>query len=213
MEATDLEVIQMSQEEVFCISRYDLEGIFGSPMPNGALTGPLIEDILRFKAFFLPRAQAEHDPCYKQIIPYQVFRSDKKIFVYRRGKQIGEGRLAGRLSIGIGGHINRLDADSCRNSCLSFYRNALMRERIEELDDPKVISETFAGWINDEKDAVGQVHIGAVHLCDVAGPDDIRIKTDEDIHLVGWWSDKEISSHRDLFESWSILAMELVLTA
>lgn len=198
-----------AQEEVFCVRRSDLETLFGSPMPNGALKGPSIEDILRFKAFFLPRNQAEYNPAYKQIIPYQVFHSDQRFFVYRRGEQIGEGRLTGRLSIGIGGHINIMDTERSQDPSLLFYRKALMRERVEELNDFDVVREVFSGWINDDTDPVGKVHIGAVHLCDVARPDDIDTKAGEDIQMVGWWTKEDILGKRELFESWSILAIRL----
>ncbi|MGQ9499804.1 MAG: phosphoesterase [Dissulfurimicrobium sp.] len=197
------------QEKVFCVRRNDLETLFGSPMPNGALKGPLIEDILRFKAFFLPRNQVEHNFDYKQIIPYQVFHSDKRFFVYRRGEQIGEGRLTGRLSIGIGGHINIMDTYRSQDSSLSFYRKALIRERVEELNGFNVVSEVFLGWINDDIDPVGKVHLGAVHLCEVARPDKVDTKAGEDIHLVGWWTKEDILAKRELFESWSILAIHL----
>lgn len=196
------------QEEIFCIRRSDLEMLFGSPMPNGALKGPLIEDVLRLKVFFLPRNQAENNPDYKQIIPYQIFHSDKRFFVYRRGEQIGEGRLTGRLSIGIGGHINIMDIDPRQDPCLS-YSNALMRERTEELSGFKVVKEAFLGWINDETEPVGKVHLGAVHLCDVVMPEKINTKDGEGIHLVGWWTKEDILAKGELFESWSIIATSL----
>ncbi|MGB9713189.1 MAG: phosphoesterase [Dissulfurimicrobium sp.] len=198
------------QEEVFCVRRDDLEALFGSPLPNGALKGPTIEDVLDLKTFFLPRSKAEHDPSYKQIIPYQLFRSDRVFFVYRRGEKIGEDRLIGRLSIGIGGHVNILDTCRPHDHTLSFYRDALIRERMEELSNPEVVREVFLGWINDESNTVGQVHLGAVHLCDVIRPEEIRTKTDEDIYFVGWWTKEEIKANKDLFESWSVFAVEFI---
>jgi predicted NUDIX family phosphoesterase len=84
-----------------------------------------------------------------------------------------------------------------------------MRERVEELNGLNVVKEVFSGWINDDTDPVGKVHLGAVHFCDAARPDEVDTKTGEDIHLVGWWTKEEILAKRELFESWSILAIRL----
>src|SRR5260370_33114066 len=56
--------------------------------------------------FFLPRAQAENDPAYKQIIPYALLVFADKVLHYVRGKKAGEQRLVAKGSIGIGGHMN-----------------------------------------------------------------------------------------------------------
>src|SRR6266568_62501 len=60
--------------------------------------------------FFLPRAQAERDPAYKQIIPYALIAFEDKVLYYVRGKEAGEQRLVAKGSIGIGGHLNDADA-------------------------------------------------------------------------------------------------------
>src|SRR5437588_7086416 len=56
--------------------------------------------------FFLPRAQAEKDPRYKQIIPYVLLTHGDDVLHYIRGKKAGEQRLVPKGSIGIGGHMN-----------------------------------------------------------------------------------------------------------
>jgi predicted NUDIX family phosphoesterase len=53
------------------------------------------------------RDQCETDPTLLQIIPYIVLRNDGgKIFVYERGSASGEQRLAAKLSVGLGGHVD-----------------------------------------------------------------------------------------------------------
>ena len=42
---------------------------------------------------FMPRAKAETDPNFKQIIPYVVVTDGKSILHYVRGKKAGEQRL------------------------------------------------------------------------------------------------------------------------
>ena len=59
--------------------------------------------------FFLPRAQAETDPAYKQIIPYVLVTFENSVLHYVRGKKAGEQRLVAKGSIGIGGHMNEAD--------------------------------------------------------------------------------------------------------
>ncbi len=199
-------------EQVLSLLRKDLEPLFGGSLPQGGFTGPEPEAVLGRPQHFLSRAQAEHDPAYKQLIPYQLFRSQGRFFVYRRGGGVGEGRLAGRLSVGIGGHINTDDAE---NGVLTpeAYQSALRRERTEELAGLDEVATAFVGWINDDSDPVGQVHLGAVHLDEVPGAETLRIREHgEDLHAEGWWSAEEISGAADRFEKWSLLAVELAVS-
>ncbi len=46
--------------------------------------------------FFLPRAQAENDPSYKQIIPYALIVHGDTVLHYVRGKKAGEQRLVAK---------------------------------------------------------------------------------------------------------------------
>lgn len=201
-----------TNERVFCLRRDDLAPLFGGILPQGAFAGPAPESLLALGQHFLPRPEAETDPAYKQIIPYQVFSCAGRFFVYRRGGGVGESRLAGRLSLGIGGHVNRDDSDDGRLTPRSFAE-ALHRERQEELVCGAAIPTSFLGWINDDSDPVGQVHLGAVHLCKVADHGALTIRPQgEDIHPLGWWSAAEIAAQGERFEKWSLLAMELVAT-
>src|SRR5262245_55932275 len=54
---------------------------------------------------FLPRSRAEHDPSFKQLIPYVVLRWGDEAFHYTRGAAGTETRLQALRSIGVGGHI------------------------------------------------------------------------------------------------------------
>lgn len=196
-------------EQVLCLRRNDLEPIFGGALPQGAFAGPQAEILLALTQHFLPRSQAEHDPAYKQLIPYQLFCSHNRLFVYQRGGGVGEQRLSGRLSVGIGGHINTGDAGDGSLSPAA-YQEALRRERNEELAGLEELSSRFIGWINDDSDPVGQVHLGAVHLDEVRNSETLRIREQgEDLHAQGWWSAEEIAAQGERFEKWSLLAVEL----
>ena len=199
-----------ASEQVCSIRRTDLETVFLGGLQQGGFTGPTLEEVLLLPQKWPPRLTAEEDFLYKQLIPYQVFSSRGKIFVYIRGGGVGEKRLAGRLSIGVGGHINSNDAVAGLLVIEQYYR-ALFREREEELDCSEDLVPRFIGWINDDSDPVGQVHLGAVHLCEVSAVSAIAIKEGgEDIRGDGWWTIDEIMTAKEQFEKWSILALSLV---
>lgn len=195
-------------EQVFCLQRSELEALFGTPLPQGGFRGPSLAQVLRLNQLFRPRPEAEGDPRLKQLIPYQLFCCQGRYFVYQRGGGVGEGRLAGRLSLGIGGHIN---SDDARNHHLSpaGYEAALYREREEELICPATHPADFIGWINDDANPVGQVHLGAVHLCQVTNEAEVTIRPHgEDLHPQGWWTAGQIKENSERFERWSLLALE-----
>lgn len=197
-------------EQVLCLKRIDIEPTVDGTLPQGTFTTPHLEALLSLPQYFLPRSHAEHDPAYKQIIPYQLFCCRNRFFVYQRGGKVGEQRLSGRLSVGIGGHINTDDTGDDGLLTITAYREALRRERSEELEGIEEVDTRFIGWINDDSDPVGQVHLGAVHLDEVRNPENMRIRAHgEDLHAQGWWSAVEIMGKAEQFEKWSVLAVEL----
>jgi len=112
---------------------------------------------------FLGRDEAEHDPSFKQIIPYAIFRYGDRFLHYVRGGGSGEKRLAAKGSIGIGGHIN--DQDMAASSLdKDTYTIGVEREIGEELNIEGDHSQRILGLINDDSNEVGQVHLGIVHL-------------------------------------------------
>jgi predicted NUDIX family phosphoesterase len=116
--------------------------------------------------FFMDRAAAEEDPSHKQLIPYCVFRCGNRILHYTRGKAGGESRLHAKISVGVGGHINPIDSDG-GNVGAPMYHAAVARELAEELDLPELPKSRMIALLNDESNAVGQVHLGVVHLIDL----------------------------------------------
>ena len=201
-------------ERVLCIARSDLESVWNGQLPAGIIDYPSLNTIFGLPLHFIPRGRAETDPSFKQVIPYQLFRFGKEYFVFRRGAGVGESRLSGRLSVGIGGHINSSDASNDQFSVQDFYR-ALSRERDEELivnvAETVELHAHFRGWINDDSDAVGQVHLGAVFITDIPGRDRIAIRPDgEDLVQEGWLTASQVMDRAHEFEKWSVLAVKLV---
>ncbi len=197
-------------ENVFCIKRTDLDRTFPRGLPQGSTDVPPLEQVLSLPHYFVSRPDAEQDPAFKQVIPYQLFSSTGRFFVYRRGGGVGEKRLSGRLSAGIGGHINSLDSSDGLRLSISDFFNALLRERNEETLCPPDIPTVFAGWINDDSDDVGRVHLGAVFLCQLQDERHFSLRHGaEDIHEEGWFSPVEIVRMADRCEYWTVLASAL----
>ena len=126
--------------------------------------------------FFMDRAAAEDDPSHKQIIPYCVFHHQGKVLHYTRGKTSGESRLHAQGSVGVGGHINPVDAGENYLGQATYYA-AVEREIDEELNIKGDHNNRIVGLINDDSNPVGQVHLGIVHLFEL---DSLEVSSNED---------------------------------
>jgi predicted NUDIX family phosphoesterase len=146
---------------------------------------------------FMPRAEVEVDPSWKQVIPYLVLRDGERYFLMRRTKAGGDARLHDRWSIGVGGHLNPGDGD---------LAGGLRREWREELDADFEPEFELLGLLNDDTTDVGSVHLGAVYQADARGrPVDIR-ETDK---LTGEFaSTAEVAAVVEAMETWSALVFE-----
>lgn len=122
---------------------------------------------------FILRDAAENNIEEKQIIPYCLVVysgvDGDLILHYSRSKANSpEARLAGKRSIGVGGHINPDDiiAVSHDGICKDSYMAALLRELHEEIGigQESIQDLLTIGFVNDEENEVGQVHIGVVHV-------------------------------------------------
>ena len=157
---------------------------------------------------FMPRSQAEQDSSYKQLIPYVIMAHQGKYFSYIRGRRAGESRLVGNRSIGIGGHINPVDAD---NSPLFayLYENYLMavkREVTEEVSVETTYTDSIVALLNDDSNEVGQVHLGVVHCWDLQTPN--VTKREQMITQMEFLGLAELKALRDSMETWSQLCLD-----
>lgn len=116
--------------------------------------------VLAAEAAPRPRAEAEDDPDWKQIIPYLLLRDRERIFLMRRTRAGGDARLHERWSIGVGGHMSPGD---------DGISGALQREFAEELMADWQPEPRLLGLLNDDTTPVGQVHLGVVYWADAAG--------------------------------------------
>ena len=202
-------------EQVFVVQRRDF---FGGRWPQGfvPLEGDAAASLLGAfcrAGFFEPRAAAEENPEWKQLIPYCVVRRPGHVFCVQRKAAQSEGRLHGKLSIGIGGHVN---PDSGSPAAEGFLRHALMRELAEELHGTATqgFAPCFLGILNDDGNAVGQVHAGLVYAVDLpardSGGEPLRVR--ERSKMEGGF--RGLAELRPLwqdpgrFESWSRILIE-----
>ncbi|MGC1276489.1 MAG: hypothetical protein WBC44_22545, partial [Planctomycetaceae bacterium] len=155
----------------------------------------------RGHTLFLPRSDAEDDPSYKQLIPYCLFRCDGRILHYRRGSGVGEGRLLGKRSIGIGGHISEEDADGSEHP----YEVGMRREIAEEVEIAGGARDSILGLLNDDQTEVGRVHLGVVHVYELDEP---RVVAREaSIAEIGFARPEELAATADEFETWSQICL------
>lgn len=151
-------------EQVFVVRRADF---FGGDWPQGyrplADGGTGLLAAMRQNGWFAPRQEAEQQPAWKQIIPYCVVRRGAEVLCVQRKRSQSESRLHGLLSIGIGGHVNPVDDGA--DAALCLFAASLRRELQEELvlDWPGEAAVTLLGLLNDDTNAVGQVHVGLVY--------------------------------------------------
>jgi predicted NUDIX family phosphoesterase len=154
---------------------------------------------------FQPRARAETDPAYKQIIPYVVVTDGKSILHYVRGKKAGEQRLVAKGSIGIGGHINDEDHTLFAFG-LQAFQEAVKREVCEELVIQGEFNARPVGLINDDSTEVGQVHFGVVHVL-FCKPEQVK-KNEQVITQVEFIPIEELKAKREQMETWSQLCLD-----
>lgn len=151
--------------------------------------------------FFMRRDLAEADPSHKQIIPYALFRCGDRFLHYVRGSSGGEKRLAAKGSIGIGGHVNDTDFFAAGSLGRDLYLAGVDREIQEELVLESTHQQSVVGLINDDGTEVGQVHLGVVHLFDLATPS--ASSRDSNLTQLAFLSRSELLSRKAALETWS----------
>lgn len=161
--------------------------------------------LARENNFFMPRSAAEADPAFKQIIPYVLLVHAGRLLHYVRGKKAGEQRLAAKGSIGIGGHMN--DADEGLFALDdAAYRAGVRREVCEELNVQTNFQNDIVALLNDDSNAVGQVHLGVVHLFSLE-TDQVQ-KREAMITNLAFLSTEELRTKRDSMETWSQICLD-----
>lgn len=202
-------------EFVYVVKREELfnphEPVPQGFMPLGEFEMAHVSDKILRNGFFVERVHAEKDPSLKQVIPYVVLRRRDEVFLMKRLPKGGESRLHGKMSVGVGGHINPCDDEDGRTELLI---GALSRELSEEVEidwaDITVLPVPL-GLINDDSDEVGSIHVALALSLYV--PDTKVRETDQ---LDGEWVSLPVlaatlEKFPEGFESWSKLVLEHLL--
>ncbi len=197
----------MAEEQILVIERKVLEQVGMFQGLNFDIEQYLKKIFVPGVPRFMPRAQAEKNPAYKQLIPYVLMTCDGKFLTYVRGKRAGETRLVGNRSIGIGGHINPVDDMPLFSA--NFYETylaAVEREVAEEVTIETTHTNRVVALLNDDSKEVGQVHLGIVHLWTLDAPNVVR--REQMITQMSFMSLPELQHLRDTMETWSQLCLD-----
>jgi len=158
---------------------------------------------------FMERGAAEEDSSFKQLIPYCLFKHGERYLHYVRGKSGGESRLHAQGSVGIGGHINPIDAREDHLGMATYFA-AVEREIDEELTIKGDHSNRVVGILNDDSNPVGQVHLGIVHIFDLETDE---VSSNEDaLAELGFYDGATLKGEMlDRLETWSKSCVEALL--
>ena len=156
--------------------------------------------------FFLPRAKAEINPAYKQIIPYALIAFQNKVAHYVRGKKAGEQRLVAKGSIGIGGHMSEEKDELLWQLDEAAYRAAVKREVNEEIKIDAPFEDRIIALLNDDTIDVGRVHLGIVHVFKLAEPN--VEKREAMITGLTFLAKDELFARRETMETWSQICLD-----
>src|SRR5438876_9309115 len=194
-----------SAENVLVIRRslFDQLGSFqGLNFEPHKYLGPFLS---RGNNFFVPRPEAEINPAFKQIIPYVLVAFEGKLVYYVRGKKADEQRLVAKGSIGIGGHMNETD-ESLFALDEQAYRVGVEREVNEEIKIDTQFEDRIVALLNDDTTEVGRVHLGIVHVFDLAQQ---KVeKREAMITNLDFLTRAELMARRESLESWSQICVD-----
>jgi len=182
---------------------FGVEGDGGRP----GLSREAFERAALERGHFVERDHAETNPALKQVIPYGVVCCDDRVLLVRRLGKGNETRLHDKLSIGIGGHVNPIDAAGGRQELL---RAATIRELEEELRIDGTYTTQAVGVLNDDSNPVGAVHVGLVQVVRVRGTVEIRETDQLEGELVTTDELRERLAEGANFETWSRLLVERI---
>lgn len=153
------------------------------------------------------RGDMEEDPTFKQLISYCILENENdELLVYERLSGGGEARLHGQSSIGVGGHMNDVKGAKSINEVLRVNAQRELEEEVG-LSESKSQNLAYIGFINDDTNEVGEVHLGVVFKIHVNSNDVEAMETDT---LRIKWVDQSKIEDYDEFETWSALILQAI---
>lgn len=154
-------------------------------------------------------------PDQLQIIPYILFRHRGQYLRYLRTTTGGDARLHGKISIGIGGHVDLGDAVVAGDGSIDIQATldkAFRRETKEEIGLD--LSQTGPRWVATlyaTDTEVDTVHLGIVGIYDLSDVEHDQLKVNEEIgdHRFASFGDI-LAEAKDgvVLETWTRLVIE-----
>lgn len=155
------------------------------------------------------RATCETDPSFLQLIPYiTVVDDNERIFCYSRGQGSAEERLQGKLSIGLGGHVDSLPDKS--TGLVRHLQEEGARELEEEIGlvvDPQSIR--LNALLVAASTPVDIVHLG-IHCVYRMKPTDRSLQHEAGVIEKGEFLTRDdllLTKFYDRMEGWSKLVL------
>lgn len=200
MSKFDEKIIVVPRDIVFNHEKNAFNGF----LPQNDPTGEAIFETLD-KYEVKRRRDMEEDPAYKQLISYCLLENEKgETLVYERLSGGGEDRLHGQSSIGVGGHMNDVMDAQTINEVLRVNAQRELEEEVG-LSTSKTQNMEYIGFINDDTNEVGEVHLGIVFKIRV---DSENVEAKEtDTLKIKWVNQGRIEDYDD-FETWSALILK-----
>lgn len=198
----DEQILVVKREELFDNERLKFQGYLElederAKEINGNITNILVKR----------RGDMEEDVSYKQLITYALVQDQETgdYLVYERLSKSGEKRLVGTQSVGVGGHTNEIEGLKVLDDLL---RENAYRELQEELILNEDVTLTRIGLVNDDVNAVGEVHVGVIYRAEVSSKSKVE-NGEPDNHSIGWSSIEELFKNEYL-EDWSRIIVKEV---
>lgn len=165
------------------------------------------------------RAEVEHDETLLQPIAYLVLlNQDGQAWCYQRAG--GDARVDGRLSCGVGGHVDAADAAATVHTEAgtqfdpeATLRQALLRELTEELHATvaDLRELRLQGLIYEGFSPIGRVHLGVLYTAQWRHTEAPQPRPDEALQGFGFMDLGAIAAD-PRFELWSRLAAQQLTT-
>jgi predicted NUDIX family phosphoesterase len=165
---------------------------------------------LASETHLVDRADCESNLNLRQLIPYGAcVDDDGRIFTYSRGGEGGEGKLIGKLSIGLGGHVDL--APVIGQALIKLLQDEGNRELGEEgglppatLDFVRLLAATTP---------VDCVHCGVLFIRRVTAAEKAALTPEAGCIEKGeWLLPQELAAVQDRLEEWSKLALDYLNT-
>jgi len=196
--------MEKNKEKVLVVSTDTVKDML---IESGLLIKKAVDliEVIRENCYFIDRGYAEQCVDIKQIIPYVIIKNDNNIFLLRRLNRQTEKRLHGKLSIGIGGHIN-IDSEKHKD----IIAHGLLKELNEEVQVEHIESIDFVGVINDDSTDVGVHHLGLMYVLSTSS--DVTV-LEKDKMSGEWVNINRAVALNEMMETWSQISLKYLMTA